>query len=93
VSKKDQLDATIADLEAKLPGLCGSKDAVLDICFANAGIGKGGLWALQDFQDHLDVCNVNFIGVMQTIYSSLKLMKGNAGALVFSTSSSSAMWV
>lgn len=36
--------------------------------------------------------NVNFLGVMVAIYSSLKLMKENPGSLVFSTSSSSAMY-
>lgn len=55
------------------------------------GAGRGGLFALQPFQDHLDVMNVNFLGVLITIYGSLKLMKDNPGALVFSTSSSSAM--
>ncbi|KXS14748.1 NAD(P)-binding protein [Gonapodya prolifera JEL478] len=92
VSKKDAFDALISELETILPERCGSSMAVLDVVFANAGIGRGGLWSEQAWQDHLDVVNINFVGVMVTIYSALKLMKGTPGGLVFSTSSCSAMY-
>lgn len=94
VSRSDEFEACIADVQDKLPKLTGAtnKTCLIDVCFANAGIGRGGLWALQPFKEHLDVVNVNFIGVMVTIYLTLRLMKGNRGALCFSTSSSSAMY-
>ncbi|KAI9000102.1 short chain dehydrogenase [Hyaloraphidium curvatum] len=92
VSDKAAFDALVDDLEKALPGLTGAGEAKLDVVFANAGIGRGGFWAAQPFQDHLDVVQVNFVGVMVTIYSSLRLMRNNPGGLVFSTSSSSAMY-
>ncbi|KAJ3335553.1 hypothetical protein HDU93_005062 [Gonapodya sp. JEL0774] len=92
VSHKDEFDALIRELESLLPGKTGSPKAVLDVVFANAGIGRGGMWSEQPWKDHLDVVAVNFVGVMVTIYSSLRLMKNERGGLVFSTSSSSAMY-
>lgn len=41
VSKKEEIEGVVKELEEKLPGISGGKEAVLDIVFANAGIGKG----------------------------------------------------
>ncbi|KAI9023964.1 short-chain dehydrogenase/reductase SDR [Hyaloraphidium curvatum] len=92
VADKAGFDALIAELREKLPKECGSEKAKLDLVFANAGIGRGGFWADQPWEDHLAVLNVNFLGVMTAIYCSLPLMRENPGSLVFSTSSSSAMY-
>jgi short-subunit dehydrogenase len=59
---------------------------------SSAGIARFGLFATSPFEYHEAVMNINFKGVINTIYDSLNLMKENRGALVFSTSSSSAMY-
>ncbi|KAJ3341466.1 hypothetical protein HDU93_004867 [Gonapodya sp. JEL0774] len=92
VSKKEQFDALIDELEVLLPARTRGTKPVLDIVFANAGIGRGGSWPNTPWQNHLDVVAVNFVGVMITIYSSLRLMKSGEGGLIFSTSSASAMY-
>ena len=94
VSRHEEFGAFVEELKRRLPALTGGTDAkcLLDAAFANAGIGRGGLFPLQPFQDALDIVGVNIVGVLSTIYNSLKLMSANRGALVFSTSSSSAMY-
>ena len=64
----------------------------LDILFNNAGIGRGGLFAEQDFDDILAVVNVNLVGVLNGIRLGLDLLKATPGSLCFSTSSSSAIF-
>lgn len=92
VSKKDAFDAVIAELEKRLPELTNTTEPILDIIYANAGVTRGGLWAMQPFEQHLETISTNFIGIMVTIYSSLKLIKGNRGGMVFSTGSSSSLY-
>lgn len=62
----------------------------MDLLFNNAGIGKGGFFDEQDFQDVLDIVNVNFIGVLIGIHGSVPLLKATPNSLCFTTSSSSA---
>jgi NAD(P)-dependent dehydrogenase (short-subunit alcohol dehydrogenase family) len=62
----------------------------LDILFNNAGIGRGGPFAEQPFEDILAVVHVNFIGVLNGIYEAIPLLKATEGSLCFTTSSSSA---
>lgn len=64
----------------------------LDILFNNAGIGRGGPFAEQDFDDILAVVNVNLVGVLNGIRLALSLLKATPGSLCFSTSSSSAIF-
>ncbi len=62
----------------------------LDILFNNAGIGRGGPFADQPFEDVLDVVRVNLIGVLIGIHSALPLLRNTSNSLCFTTSSSSA---
>ena len=64
----------------------------LDLLFNNAGIGRGGVFAEQDFDDILAVVNVNLIGVLNGIRLAIDLLKATPGSLCFSTSSSSAIF-
>ncbi|PCJ69374.1 MAG: short-chain dehydrogenase [Rhodobiaceae bacterium] len=67
-------------------------DGKMDLLFNNAGIGKGGFFDEQDFQDVLDVVNVNFIGVLIGIHAGVPLLKATPNSLCFTTSSSSATY-
>lgn len=62
----------------------------MDILYNNAGIGRGGPFADQPFEDVLAVVNVNLIGVLIGIHSALPLLKATPGSMCFTTSSSSA---
>jgi NAD(P)-dependent dehydrogenase (short-subunit alcohol dehydrogenase family) len=62
----------------------------MDILFNNAGIGKGGPYEDQPWEDVLAVVNVNLIAVLSGIHLALPLLKATPGSLCFSTSSSSA---
>lgn len=64
----------------------------LDLLFNNAGIGRGGVFAEQDFDDILAVVNVNLVGVLNGIRLAIDLLKATPGSLCFSTSSSSAIF-
>lgn len=64
----------------------------LDLLFNNAGIGRGGPFAEQDFDDILAVVNVNLIGVLNGVRLAIDLLKATPGSLCFSTSSSSAIF-
>lgn len=64
----------------------------MDLLFNNAGIGKGGFFDEQDFDDVLDVVNVNFIGVLIGIHAGVPLLKATPNSLCFTTSSSSATY-
>ena len=62
----------------------------LDLLFNNAGIGRGGAFDEQSFDDIMAVVNVNFIGVLNGIHLALPLLKATPNSLCFTTSSSSA---
>lgn len=62
----------------------------LDILFNNAGIGRGGPFAEQPFEDILAVVNVNLVGVLIGIYEAIPLLRATPNSLCFTTSSSSA---
>lgn len=62
----------------------------LDILFNNAGIGRGGPFYEQPFEDILAVVQVNFVGVLNGIYEAIPLLKATPNSLCFTTSSSSA---
>ncbi|MFC3069869.1 SDR family oxidoreductase [Phenylobacterium soli] len=62
----------------------------LDILYNNAGIGRGGPFAEQPFEDVLAVVNVNLVGVLIGIYEAIPLLKATPNSLCFTTSSSSA---
>jgi NAD(P)-dependent dehydrogenase (short-subunit alcohol dehydrogenase family) len=78
------------DYRAALAAFGEATGGKMDILYNNAGIGRGGPFADQPFEDVLAVVNVNFIGVLIGIHAALPLLKATPGAMCFTTSSSSA---
>jgi NAD(P)-dependent dehydrogenase (short-subunit alcohol dehydrogenase family) len=78
--------------EAALAGFAARTGGRLDLLFNNAGIGRGGPFDQQPFEDILEVVRVNLIGVLNGIHSALPLLKATPGSLCFTTSSSSATY-
>ena len=64
----------------------------LDLHFNNAGIGTGGLFDEQPWDEVMRIVNVNFLGVMLGIQLAVPLLKATPGALCLINSSSSAIW-
>ncbi len=64
----------------------------MDVLFNNAGIGESGWFEDVPYDAAMRVVQVNFIGVLNGIYSALPLLKATPNALCFSTSSSSATY-
>jgi len=62
----------------------------MDILFNNAGIGRGGAFVDQPWEDVMAVVNVNLIAVLSGIQLGFPLLKATPNALCFTTSSSSA---
>lgn len=88
-----RLDVT--DREAyrvALDAFAACTDGKLDLLYNNAGIGRGGPFADQPWDDVLAVVQVNFIGVLTGIYLAIPLLKATPGSLCFTTSSSSATY-
>jgi NAD(P)-dependent dehydrogenase (short-subunit alcohol dehydrogenase family) len=83
VSKKEDFDRAVAAFAAET----GDK---MDILFSNAGIGESGWFEDIPFEAALRVVEVNFIGVLASIYAALPLLKATPNSLCFITSSSSA---
>lgn len=67
-------------------------DAKLDFLYNNAGIGKGGPFDQQPFEDVLSVIQVNLIGVLNGIHLATPLLKATPNSVCFTTSSSSATY-
>lgn len=86
-----RLDVTDrADFRAALDDFAPAAGGRLDILYNNAGIGRGGPFDQQPFEDVLAVVQVNLIGVLNGIYEAVPLLKATPGSLCFTTSSSSA---
>ncbi|HVI30997.1 SDR family oxidoreductase [Phenylobacterium sp.] len=86
-----RLDVTNrADYRAALDAFGPAAGGRLDLLFNNAGIGKGGPFDQQPFEDILAVVQVNLVGVLIGIYEAIPLLKATPGSLCFTTSSSSA---
>ena len=81
-----------AAFQAALAGFTTATGGTLDILFNNAGIGRGGPFADQSFEDILAVVNINFIGVLNGIHAGIQYLKATPGSLCFTTSSSSATY-
>lgn len=79
--------AAYAEVLAEFDGATGGK---MDILFNNAGIGRGGPFADQPFEDIMAVVQVNFVGVLIGIHGALPLLRATSNSLCFTTSSSSA---
>jgi NAD(P)-dependent dehydrogenase (short-subunit alcohol dehydrogenase family) len=86
-----RLDVTDrADYQAALAEFGAATGGTLDLLFNNAGIGRGGAFADQPFEDVMAVVNVNFVGVLIGVHEAIGLLKATPGSLCFTTSSSSA---
>ncbi len=64
----------------------------LDVLFNNAGIGRGGPFADQPWEDVIAVVQTNLVGVLIGIHEGVRLLKATPGSLCFTTSSSSATY-
>lgn len=86
-----RLDVTDRDdYRAALTAFGDATGGTLDILYNNAGIGRGGPFADQAFEDVLAVVNVNLLGVLIGIHTAVPLLKATPGSMCFTTSSSSA---
>lgn len=86
-----RLDVTDrADYRAALAAFAEATDGKLDLLYNNAGIGRGGPFADQPFEDVIAVVQVNLMGVLIGIHEAIGLLKATPGSLCFTTSSSSA---
>jgi NAD(P)-dependent dehydrogenase (short-subunit alcohol dehydrogenase family) len=87
------LDVTLRDKYAKaLAAFTADTDGKLDILYNNAGIGRGGMFADQSFEDVMAVVNINFVGVLIGIHEGIRYLKATPGSMCFTTSSSSATY-
>lgn len=88
-----RLDVTDREAyRAALDAFAAATDGTLDVLYNNAGIGRGGPFADQPWQDVLDVVQVNLVGVLTGIHLAIPLLKATPGSLCFTTSSSSATY-
>ena len=86
-----RLDVTDrANYAQALEGFGKATGGRMDILYNNAGIGRGGPFADQPFEDILAVVQVNFVGVLNGIHAAIGLLKATPNSLCFTTSSSSA---
>jgi len=86
-----RLDVTDrADYRAALDVFAPAAGGRLDLLFNNAGIGRGGPFAEQPFEDILATVKVNLLGVLIGVYEAIPLLKATPNSLCFTTSSSSA---
>lgn len=88
-----KLDVTDRAAYAKvLEAFAGATGGQLDLLYNNAGIGRGGPYADQPWEDVLAVVNVNLLGVLIGTHLAIPLLKATPSSLCFTTSSSSATY-
>lgn len=86
-----RLDVTDRDdYRAALAEFAAATDGKLDLLYNNAGIGRGGPFADQPFEDVIAVVQVNLMGVLIGIHEGIGLLKATPNSMCFTTSSSSA---
>lgn len=86
-----RLDVTDrSDYRAALAEFAEATEGKLDLLFNNAGIGRGGPFADQPFEDVIAVVQVNLMGVLIGIHEGIGLLKATPNSMCFTTSSSSA---
>ncbi|MBN9556202.1 MAG: SDR family oxidoreductase [Alphaproteobacteria bacterium] len=78
------------DYENAIAAFAAETDGRMDILYNNAGIGESGWFEDIPYEATMRLVQVNFIGVLNGIYSALPLLKATPNSLCFSTSSSSA---
>jgi NAD(P)-dependent dehydrogenase (short-subunit alcohol dehydrogenase family) len=80
------------DYCAALAEFASATDGKMNILYNNAGIGRGGFFETQSFEDVMAVVNTNFVGVLIGIHEGIKYLKATPNAMCFTTSSSSATY-
>ncbi|MGA9795405.1 MAG: SDR family oxidoreductase [Rhizomicrobium sp.] len=85
VTSKPDFDAAVAAFGEETGGK-------MDMLFSNAGIGESGWFEDVPYEAAMRLIQVNFIGVVTSIYAALPLLKATPNAFVFITSSSSATY-
>jgi NAD(P)-dependent dehydrogenase (short-subunit alcohol dehydrogenase family) len=85
VTSKTEFDDAVAKFGEETGG-------TMDLLFSNAGIGESGWFEDVPYEAAMRVVQVNFIGVLNSIYAALPLLKKAKNSLVFITSSSSATY-
>ncbi|HEY4943893.1 MAG TPA: SDR family oxidoreductase [Rhizomicrobium sp.] len=80
------------DYRAALAEFGAQTDGKMDILYNNAGIGRGGFFETQSFEDVMAVVNTNFVSVLIGIHEGIQYLKATPGSLCFTTSSSSATY-
>ncbi len=85
VTSKPDFDAAVAAFGEETGGK-------MDMLHSNAGIGESGWFEDVPFEAAMKVVQVNFIGVIASVYAALPLLKATPNSLVFITSSSSATY-
>ena len=75
-----------------LADFASATDGRMDILYNNAGIGRGGVFETQSFEDVMAVVNTNFVGVLIGIHEGIKYLKATPNSMCFTTSSSSATY-
>ena len=85
VTSRDDYRAALAEFGAATGGQ-------MDVLFNNAGIGRGGPFADQPWEDVMAVVQTNLVGVLIGIHEGIGLLKATPGSLCFTTSSSSATY-
>lgn len=86
-----RLDVTDSnDYRAAIAAFGEATGGKMDLLYNNAGIGRGGPFAEQPFEDVIAVVQVNLMGVLIGIHEAIGLLKATPNSLCFTTSSSSA---
>ena len=86
-----RLDVTDRDdYRAAIAAFGEATSGKMDLLYNNAGIGRGGPFAEQPFEDVIAVVQVNLMGVLIGIHEAIGLLKATPNSLCFTTSSSSA---
>src|SRR6185503_1695842 len=85
VTKKEDFDTAVKAFGEET-------DGKMDMLHSNAGIGESGWFEDIPFEAAMRVVQINFIGVIASIYAALPLLKNTKNSLVFITSSSSATY-
>lgn len=75
-----------------LTGFSAATEGKMDILYNNAGIGRGGPFESQSFEDVMAVVNTNFVGVLIGIHEAIRYLKTTPNSMCFTTSSSSATY-
>lgn len=78
------------DYAAAIEAFSKATDGKMDVLYNNAGIGKGGMFVDQPWEDVMAVVNTNLVGVLSGIHLAFPLLKATPNSLCFTTSSSSA---